>query len=90
MRNTPSTPENAFVRPSASAIDRCDFTALLGPRPALVSIADDGPDREPGCEQSASNNAANLAGDSGDGVDDLSPFVCQLTYTALLCRSALV
>ena len=46
----------------------CDLAALIGPRPALVGVADNSPNRQSRREQSACNNASNLASDSGDGI----------------------
>ena len=69
MRNTPSAPENAIVRPPASAIEAIATSQPFSPQgPTLVGIADNGPDRQAGREQRACNNASNLAGDSGDGI----------------------
>src|SRR5690242_21852412 len=63
------------LRQSVGISDRrdCDLASLLCPRPALVSVADDGPDRQAGGEQSACNDASDLPGDSRHRVHDLSP-----------------
>jgi hypothetical protein len=45
-----------------------DLAALLGPRPALLGGADNGPDRQAGVKQSTCDDAPNPASDSRHGV----------------------
>ena len=69
MRNTPSTPENAFVRPAASEIEAIATSQPLSahgrPLSASRTTALTG---SRGRQQSACNNAADLAGDSRHGI----------------------